>query len=160
MNATPRGPHPNDLIAPVDWALLAPQHPLLCLPDCDLIMQMLWHVEHLPGLTNDERNVCTDLALHARWISKSGTKASGRWPGFLRLGIASEVGAFRCMQVVDGLERSHRMAHNDEEWVLDLLGPRWEALKAQNAQEQHERPTQPPSAVQVDWGDTHGMGAL
>lgn len=135
---------------PAEWASLGLEHPTLGREATDLITLLLGRIESVPGLSDEQRALCTDLALHATWISPSGTKARGRWPGYLRLGMASELGAFRAIAVARELMQTQRMAHDDEEWVLDLLGPRWDAWKARDEQLQAEGPTLPAT----------GMGAL
>jgi hypothetical protein len=103
-------------------------------------------------ISDDEFEVGSLLVMNSVWISDSGTKASGRFPGVMELARQSDLGAYRVLAALEKLKHKDRLVRvkkgDVEEYWFMPLAPGWELWTQLNPIfDQVESPTYPPPSL-------------
>lgn len=144
-----------------DWAFLEQEHTLLLLPEVSPYQTLIARLE-----TRD-----IDRQLHdvCWYLIASGTHledlyASGPMPEIATMAAALELSEDVILDELAWLQNHGSLTFYspirflpDDSYRLSLMA--LPARPIEPPQEQRESPTLPPTTA-LDWGDTHGMGAL
>jgi hypothetical protein len=104
----------------------------------------------MADINDDEFELGVLFVLKSVWISDSGTKASGPFPGVMELSRQSDMGPYRVLAALEKLKQSDRLVRTkvgdiEEYWFMPLA-PRWELWTQLNPIEpQAESPTYHPN---------------